>query len=266
MAENTAYTDSLVGSFKDSVIEKLAQNPIRTTIRSASENFGQAVDGAAYATKLVLNQAGMIRSIARGGSRTSPENTSALVELQGDIGEQISLSEAEIQRYDSSKPYYFRCGEYFMPLSLSYNVVAEKNLAESQLIDGPNIIERVNKRRKIINVQVTIQFSEGGNLNAVKNAGVMEQQNNLTAMLNDLYENQDVFEISNEYINRELRVTHVVMARFTSTPGIGNTFMNMNMELYEVNMKANIIYDENAGVLNGFTLRPTFQTDEVQLP
>lgn len=236
--------------------------------------------------KLLVNEAGEIvrTNAAGGGVRRRLVASSLLSAAQETTRGYISrflnrqtyrgyAAGAPINRTDMSLDFVFRCGDYYMPLSVTYNLRAEKSDATSQLVDGPEIVQRIAKRPKTIEVNIRVDRAERNSRTtrymdiAIRDTSINrsdtrlwgEEANvfgpgldrnifetyptsaDLGAMLRDLYENNDVFEIENTVINKVFGVNYVYMKSYDYTTVAGNSTVNISMVLREIDMTANLI-------------------------
>lgn len=237
-------------------LSELANNPIANLSSSVSGRLESSAEFANMAVKFGLAEVGMYRSLVWRGSYSSVEESP---DYRGKLGEipreqYMTPRTDEYSRYDANKDFYFRCGQYFMPLSIRFTLRAQKNLVESQLIDGPYIIERVSKAPKTIEVTIRLErkFDENPSpLHIVNEENLYNPVPDISAMINDLYEKRDVFQIENPILNGEHNVTHAVMREYEIIPGLGTTLMTITMSLLQVDIQANIINNEGNNTENG---------------
>jgi hypothetical protein len=258
-----AVTGELLGDAQNA-LAKASELGITTALLAIGNRTGDE-DRASMAVKLTLSTIGMARSLLQNGIRS---DTKEEFSEKGD--HKISRSSPVLDRYDSDRDFCFRCGDYYMPLSIRFTLRAQKNFAESQLIDGPHIIERVSKAPKTIDVTIRLErkgayeirtgdqaaferiASQGPqNLYIVNTEDLYNPVPDISAMVNDLYERQDVFVLENPVLNGEHGVTHVVMRDYTIIPGEGTTLMTLQMSLMQVDINANIINNEGNDAGNG---------------
>lgn len=138
----------------------------------------------------------------------------------------------------------FQCGDYFMPLSINYSISADKITAESQLVDGINIIERIANKAKRINVSFFLERKEG----SLDEATMMRVDSGATAIyrlkkfLTDLWETDEVFKVVNTVINDEFNVEYAFISSLTFNPQQGSTMAYISLMLQEVNIKDSLLY------------------------
>lgn len=254
----SASSDGLGGDVSGA-LAKVAQNPISEALRTGAAWIDKADEVAGMAIKLSLSTVGMARNIMRGGVVSGGDDVegikgaaSAITMVQRGGKKTYSAASAPtFERYDSSKDWFFRCGNYFMPLSIRFTLHAQKNLQESQLVDGPTIIERVSKAPKTIDVTVRLERKETESptaLHVVSDENLYNPVSDISAMIHDLYDNRDVFQIDNPILNREHGVTHVVMREYSITPSEGSTLMTLQMSLTQIDMDANIIANDGDNI------------------
>lgn len=240
--------EPIIGGVTNALAE-IGRNDVSATMRNA-RSWGEEMEGTLnMGVKLSLSAVGMGRSLFVGGSKSGVDDPSG---ISGEPTQ--SASSQPFDRYDSDKDFYFRCGDYYMPLSLRFTLRAQKNLVESQLIDGAYIIERVSKAPKTIDVTIRLQRKvdeEPTALHIVNDENRYNPVADISSMIQDLYEKQDVFTVENPILNGELGVTHVIMREFSITPGEGTTLMTLQMSFTEIDIKANIINNEGSNSENG---------------
>lgn len=232
----------------------------------AREASKQATVQGMRMIKLTLSSVGLVMSMIRGG-KMNPET------------DRIGILE---DPDDPENAQAFLCGDYFLPLNIQFSVNASKVTANSQLVDGINIIERIAKAPKIINCNFLVERAKStahglGNFYLVdaltlnspftirkaklganyyndyiprsgKVPSVSKVQN-LSEILSALYENEDVFEIKNYVLNNELGVSHVFLQNYSITPQAGSTMFMVSMTMQEVNIKDSVIEISRAETL-----------------
>lgn len=267
---NTRETQSTQGG-ADRVISTVleaggAVNKI-DTIRTDILDDAKAVMNAA---KLVLSEAGVIRVlIQQGGKITMGNTTDPDVIKQYASGRSsytakssyLPTSEDEALSDGLDTPYFdsvFACGDYWLPLSLRFSVRSSKVLDNSQLVDGPNITQRVAKNPKMVNVSFDIERRERTDdlqaQNYVDATSIRYSSDSstdkqaiykLTKMLSDLFENNDVFEVQNSVLNDEIGINWAVMTDYRFSPDKGSTFARVSFTLQEVNVKDPLLYQSD---------------------
>lgn len=172
----------------------------------------------------------------------------------------------------------FLCGDYYLPLNIQFSVNAQKVTANSQLVDGINIVERIAKGPKIINCHFLVErapvddelkhfnpitpYAISTTYRQVESAPLYVRKqklpgnkdirradynitplNTLTEMLNDLYENDDVFLVNNPVLNNELNVQYVYLQNYSITPQVGSTLFMVSMTMQEVNISDSVLME-----------------------
>lgn len=158
----------------------------------------------------------------------------------------------KIDRYDSTKLYSLQIGDYFMPVSQTFDLSASKKLNFSDLVDGPTIIQQTRKQSKTINCTLRLTLRDNQpNLSIVQAERAQEAENAmfmLAQFLQEFYEQDTVLAISNQTINEVFGVSHVMITDYKFTPRTGmGTFM-FEFKLTEV------LYGENVVTFNLTTL------------
>ena len=253
-----------------------------------TDTLRAAVNTGMAAIKISLSEIGFWKQVVSFGGRVDtkterdPINGKRLESVDNKRDNYIAWSTPYMDRLDTTKEAIIKCGDYFMPLSLSYSLSAQKSLAVSQLVDGAEIIQRTAKKSKSIDVTVRIEKNTdriekntdrlGNTASAHKMAFVTSVPNaepeydvkpyeeewnvpnyklaQLASVLNDLYETKDAFKIENTTINNDFRVEWVVMERFDYNANQGSTIVDIRMTLREINM------DENAIIFGEATVNP----------
>lgn len=175
----------------------------------------------------------------------------------------------DINRQDTQNEFVFRCGDYFLPLSFTYTINASKNIAYSQLVDGVEIIQVVNRKPKDITLNIRIernlqkaQNTSSGRSMSFLNANVPgtakdnidgseidleEIKYQITALgvaLNDLYERQEVFRVENKTVNTDIGISYALLSDYSYRVNAGATYVDIMMKLHEVNMDENsVVFD-----------------------
>ena len=164
----------------------------------------------------------------------------------------VSVETEKIDRYDSTKLYSLQIGDYFMPVSQTFDLSASKKLNFSDLVDGPTIIHQTRKQSKTINCTLRLTLRDNQpNLSIVQAERAQEAENAmfmLAQFLQEFYEQDTVLAISNQTINEVFGVSHVMITDYKFTPRTGmGTFM-FEFKLTEV------LYGENVVTFNLTTL------------
>lgn len=264
--KNIDYTTNSGGleSNIDTALQYITNNPVKKAVVTYSNIADQLISGTSTATKLILSQAGIARQTGRNihsENQTHDSNIKDSYERDLIKLNNISVnSENVIDRYDSGRDFYFKAGDFFLPLTITYNCEGTKDFAESQLVDGINIIERVALRPQIIDVTMRFERKKATNvttnIHITKEEGIAQTYiDNLSALMNDLWRKKDIFMIENKFINEELGVQYVVMRSYSVNPIVGSHIFEMRMNLYEINMTENIIFDTDANLEGGFNIR-----------
>lgn len=259
MADSKDYKATSGKSISQGVSTALshaAQNPVTQVITATSQKLTDTISTGAYLQRLALSTIGVARTLARGGAKSSTDglNEGAL-SAEGKLNRYSASTPPSFSRFDSSKDFYLKLGNYFMSLSMDMTVRASKTLPSSRLIDGPTIYEKVYNDPKTIDLTVRLerhvdtQNVTNLHIGYGNDAQIANPVQDLSALFRDLYENADVFIISNPIINREMGVTHVIMKEFTIRPNTGTTLLNMDMSLVEVDINTNIIYIEDTRLI-----------------
>lgn len=232
----------------------------------------EIVDGykvGSEALKLTLSTAGIFRQMATGKAVTTIGNNPATLlqgsnrEYEASVG---SLSPQTLERTrnasqnvinDPINDCVFACGDYYAPLNINFSGTASKIIAQSQLVDGINIVERIANAPQTINVSFVIErLQKDGDfadksVNLTKKVNTGEQSiYRLTSFLRDLYYNDEVFQVENPILNNELGISYAFIKSFNFTPEQGSTFMYVAFDLQEVNISDSLLYVNSEDIEN----------------
>lgn len=238
--------------------------PRLSDIRAVRQAIGvvdTATDLAAAAVKITLGEIGLAKiMLSRKVNTPKIGETSRYEPVPGSYA-----STGFVERINPKQYYCFRCGDFWLPISTTYEVMASKNTAISQLVDGVEVIQKINNNPKIISMNIRIcrnQEKEGiaagtgtgnsGNMAFIANDTAMEDTGGIAPVgmysvvglgkaLAELYERQDVFYIENEAINSDFGVQWVFMESFNFMTNAGSTVVSIDMVLHEVNMEENAV-------------------------
>lgn len=142
------------------------------------------------------------------------------------------------------------CGNYYLPLNIDFQLRKQKKMAESQLVDGINIIERVYKGPAQINVRFDLERRQESQTGRPDPLVLRNRTGNgdptpiyrLRGFFQELYDNDEVFQIENKVLNDEYGISWVVMANFDIAPQRGSTLIRISMLLQEVNITDPLLY------------------------
>lgn len=239
-----------------SYVPKLGQTAAYKAVAGALE---QVVGAATTSLKITLSEVGVQRAVAdtaqklANGAKASAANAAAESPMANARYETLPPSH---NRYDKTNAFSFKCGDVYLPISMTYNVRASKRTSSSQLVDGVEIVQMINREPKIISVNLRIE-KDKTRLDAVDMARNMAFGNpigsttaarspetdvmELGAVLDSLYENSDVFHIDNDVINKDLHVEWAYMESFEYRTTAGTSVVEISMTLHEINMTENAI-------------------------
>jgi len=160
-------------------------------------------------------------------------------------GEESKTPEAD--RFDTSKMWAIKFGDFFMPMSQTYTVRAKKTLNTSSLVDGIDIIQQTRKEAKTIDCTLKISVNENQeNLKIIEEdeKGIREVTQ-LQKFLAELYEEDVVFQVDNETINDTIKVDYVIMSSYRFLPRAGSKVYIFEFSLTEVKFGDNVLtFDE----------------------
>lgn len=275
---DTRSRQSTEGSFDRTVTTVLQAGGVTSKVDAIRTGVIEEAKAAMNAAKLVLAEAGVMRVLIqqRGtvkmGNQTDPE-----IIKQIDSGRKSYEATTGYKSVEDNvalldgrdTPYFdsvFACGDYWMPLSISFSVSSRKVLDNSQLVDGPNITQRVTKSPKMVNVSFSIERKElpqeEQNADYIEATSIRFSEDSttdkqaiykMTRMLQDLYENNDVFQVQNPVLNDEIGISWAVMTDYRFSPSEGSTFARVSFTLQEVNVNDPLLYqtdisDDSKGI------------------
>lgn len=164
------------------------------------------------------------------------------------------------QRYEYKNLYSLQLGEYFMPLSQTFNLRAKKRLNVCSLVDGIDIIQQTRKEAKTIDcsLRITLRTNQP-NLEIISNeqrlsrdpykelgqpsddTKLVRSLETFAQFLSDLYEKDAVFAIDNQVINEVFGVTHAIISEYTFRPQIGRSTFQFDFTLTEVKIQDDVL-------------------------
>lgn len=240
--------------------------------QSVSNALALAEAGLQSAVKITMSEIGFWRQvISYGGSVTTDQTDPDVISskpfiLTGtyDYGRNQNNYKVEpsvIQRTNFENECVFKIGEYFLPLSFNYRLHAEKITALSQLVDGPEIIQKIGKRPKTIDLTLRVEkdfnkintdsgtnnhsamaFVQGETLNdPLDPDGAYVQLAQLATVLRELYEDNDVFLLENTTLNNDHGFNWVFMESYDYRPNMGQSIVDISMRLRQIDMTENAI-------------------------
>lgn len=243
---------------------------VANKIDTVRANIVDDVKAVMNAAKLVLSEAGVIRVLVQQGGKVRMGNTTdpniILQQISGRSSYEakssyLPTSEDEALSDGLDTPYFdsvFACGDYWLPLSLRFSVRSSKVLDNSQLVDGPNITQRVAKNPKTVNVSFDIErrertsdlqsqdYIEATSIRYSSDSSTDKQAiYKLSKVLSELFENSDVFEVQNPVLNDEIGINWAVMTDYRFSPDKGSTFARVSFTLQEVNVKDPLLYQSD---------------------
>lgn len=137
-----------------------------------------------------------------------------------------------INRQDFTKLWALQLDKYFMPLSQTFTLRAKKRLNISSLVDGVDIIQQTRKEAKTIDCSLRISLKENQT-----NLQIVDARNDvqrLSQFINELYESDMIFAVSNDMINNTFGVNYVIMTEYKFLPRTGMGTYTFEFSLTEV--------------------------------
>lgn len=176
----------------------------------------------------------------------------------------------EAKRYDREYLYSLRLGDYFMPLSQTFNLRAKKRLNVCSLVDGIDIIQQTRHEAKMIDCSLRISLRKNqpnleivseiqrqttfkGYIPSISEATYdgEEMDETTTEMvrsletfaqfLSDLYENDAVFAIDNQVINDVFGVQYAIISEYNFRPQVSRRTFQFDFTLTEVKITADTL-------------------------
>lgn len=243
------------------------------TVRTNAVDAAQA---ALHATKMVLAEAGVLRvMVQRFGTVRDNDRIADLPPMHAAISAGMTSYTAATSYKETAEevamlegrdtPAFdnvFSCGDYWLPLSLQFSVNASKVLDNCQLVDGPNITQRVTRSPKTVNVSFALErkqertpgtsYIEATSIRYSRSESEEARAvYKLTKFLMDLYENSDVFSVENPVLNDEIGISWAVMTSYRFAPSIGSTFGFVSFALQEVNVSDPLLYQSDIETSGG---------------
>lgn len=251
-----------------------AKQAISDVTSGVTSTIGSVVDvaqDALYAVKLVLAETGVWKQIAKnGGATTTQTPGNASSDIKQKTGDKETYSQATVLRNDITKDYHLGIGDYLMPLSFNISISGSKQVANSQLVDGINIIERIANLPKQINISFRLESkatqisadtiqSSNSTFDIALNTQLKEYNNSMTAidvttkaaaelnmLFGDLANADTVFEIVNPILNNTFNIFNVILLSYNVEPITGTTMWNVSLALEEVNITQTLLYVANS--------------------
>lgn len=183
-----------------------------------------------------------------------------------------SKNSIEAKRYDREYLYSLRLGDYFMPLSQTFNLRAKKRLNVCSLVDGIDIIQQTRHEAKMIDCSLRITLRKNQpNLEIISSAQrlssaaiplpfedpddplheayepdeatteMVRSLETFAQFLSDLYENDAVFAIDNQVINDVFGVQYAIISEYNFRPQVSRKTFQFDFTLTEVKITADTL-------------------------
>lgn len=250
-AQSTLVYDKLASTL---ISEKTQANYSKTQL--GSEAVSEALSDAAQAATnaIVLGFSSKWLAISASKARKNKGNS------------------VEAKRYDRENLFSLQLGDYYMPLSQTFNLRAKKRLNVCSLVDGVDIIQQTRHEAKMIDCSLRITLrknqpnlevvSETQRLSAFKGylPTVRETMGDLTEteadyydtdlirsletfaqFLSDLYENDAVFAIDNQVINDVFGVRYAMISEYNFRPQVSRSTFQFDFTLTEVKITSDTL-------------------------
>lgn len=236
---------------------QLATDSALNPLYKGKEVVQDAVGLFRDAKKLILSQTGVFRQMceAWGGVKTGDNKPGIAKPSKSNYTTRLSSAPITPNKYqETDSPTLdplFVCGDIYMPLNIRFTVAGSKTVAQSQLVDGITIYERIANNPQTINVSFIIQRLEPADAEDIDRTTTMGNVGGsglykLTSFIKSLYLNDEVFEVENSVLNNEFGVSYVFIKDYNFSPQQGSTFGDVSMTLQEVNIKDPLLYTNSA--------------------
>lgn len=255
---------------------KAGYGAVQRWSEQVSTGIGDAAQLATNATVLALSAAwigiGMVKPARTAGHKGVLEKVTPTMPnglgVQADSGARA----VEEKRYDYKYLFSLRLGDYFMPLSQTFNLRAKKRLNVCSLVDGIDIIQQTRHEAKTIDCSLRLTLRENQpNLEIVSNSNrisgpvykspseyITEAEKatsfiaipgspstetstdlvrsllTLSQFLQELYETDAIFKIENKTINEVFGVEHAIISEYDFKPQTGGGTFQFDFTLTEV--------------------------------
>lgn len=163
------------------------------------------------------------------------------IESQAKTDDKVSVKSPSnsIDRYDYTKLWSLKLGDYYMPLSQTFSLRARKRLNVSSIVDGIDIIQQTRKEAKTIDctLRIALRDEVWDNLEVQKTTETDSVESGLAVFakfLQEFYENDAVFMVRNKMINETFGVQYVFISEYLFTPTVGKGTFQFNFSLTEV--------------------------------
>lgn len=175
----------------------------------------------------------------------------------------------EAKRYDRENLFSLQLGDYFMPLSQTFNLRAKKRLNVCSLVDGVDIIQQTRHEAKMIDCSLRITLRKNQpNLEIVSetqrlstfngylpsiseavytgeeddfNTDLVRSLETFAQFLSDLYENDAVFAIDNQVINDVFGVEYAMISEYNFRPQVSRSTFQFDFTLTEVKITSDTL-------------------------
>lgn len=184
---------------------------------------------------------------------TNIETGATLWRKQGGVFGSKDSKTPTLDRFDSTELFSVQVDQYYMPLSQTFSLRAKKNLQTSNLVDGIEIIEQTRKEAKTIDCTMRITLREDQERLKIVRAGNIVAE--LDEFLNEIYEEDKVVRINNQYINSTCLVDYVMMTDYKFVPSPGRKSFQFDFTLREIIYGDNVLTFDSRQLNNDVTNR-----------
>lgn len=248
-------------NYRAQTSESLQDNVTLQSTKPYTANTGaidQAIRSACAAVKIGASEIGFTRQVLSYFGKATTKCDIGQNKGASGLGENIDYDTGEknILRNDIKYECVFKCSDIYLPLSFNYTLRAEKATAISQIVDGPEIVQQVFKRPKVIECSLHIERRKNlldnrptsQNMAFVGDSDPINMNDrmiynvlDLGVVFERLYENQDVFRIEHQTLKTKFDVEYVYMEKYTLTTNEASTIVDINFTLRAIDMIENSI-------------------------
>lgn len=263
------------GNDINSLVPKKAVN-VASTAQSFAKTGGLLANNTLNMVKLALSPVGIVKTLIHGVALSDDINIDTSFPMKiGAVSAILAIKREEnqytgtnINRADTSQECVFQIGDYFLPLSYNVTVSGQKRIAQTPLVDGVTVIERISKQPRVVNIAFEIKpkgmgnspdslFSLENNMSGgtISLEGTQQSINaksiekkylqQIRTFFDSLYSSDTIFRVENPIVNETFGVDYVVLTAYSITPIVGSFNWNVTLSLVEVDTTHNLLYVEN---------------------
>lgn len=246
--ERLGYDPTIVGSKLGA-----ANEASRAVSRGVSDVAQEASDAVLLSLSAAAVTLGTIRAFKKKGRESEVQDPELVALTYGK--QRIETEQESLNRYDPTKMYSLKIGDFFMPLSQSFTLRAKKRLNISSLVDGVDIIQQTRKEAKTIDCVLRLTLRDNqpnlmiddtiSRYSPVNESVVISNPAAIlgafSSFLSMVYERDEVVEIQNDVINKTFGVEYAIMSEYKFLPKHGAGTFTFEFTLVEVDFNANVL-------------------------